>query len=383
MLHSLNFRNYLIRNSMRVDKTKWKKGTFNDVCTIIHGKDHKSVNDPNGQYPIYGSGGIMGKANQYLCEPGTTIVGRKGTINSPIFVNKRFWNIDTAFGLFPKKMYCDKFIFYFCKNFDFKKIQSGAAIPSLTRKDILKQSFVIPTLSEQEGISAELDAVQTIIDGYKVQIADLDQLAKSIFLGTFGDPISNDKGWNLSTLVQISENNGVYGASSASTQKENNRPRYIRITDIDDSGNLNGDFVVSSNVVDDNTYLLKYGDILFARTGATVGKTYLYKCEEPQIYAGYLIKFSLNIDIVEPQFIFYITKSNSYKTWVKNQIIGAAQPNVNAKRYSALPIILPSHSLQQQFASQVEAIEKQKELLREQLQDAEQLMAERMQYYFS
>ena len=78
------------------EKKKWF-----EVVSIISGKNQKNVVDENGEYPIYGSGGIMGYASDYLCEAGTTIVGRKGTINKPIFVNRRFWNVDTAFGITP------------------------------------------------------------------------------------------------------------------------------------------------------------------------------------------------------------------------------------------------------------------------------------------
>ena len=74
----------------------WKQVNFEDVLDIISGKNQKYVEDENGMYPIYGSGGVIGKANEYLCEAGTTIVGRKGTINTPIYVNEKFWNIDTV-----------------------------------------------------------------------------------------------------------------------------------------------------------------------------------------------------------------------------------------------------------------------------------------------
>lgn len=86
---------------MKIDKN-FNRITFGDVCDVLNGKSQKDVANENGKYPIYGSGGIMGYANDYLCKAGTTIIGRKGTINSPIYVNQPFWNIDTAFGLYPK-----------------------------------------------------------------------------------------------------------------------------------------------------------------------------------------------------------------------------------------------------------------------------------------
>lgn len=95
-----------------METKQWK-----DVLHIISGKNQKAVENPNGNYPIYGSGGIIGYADDYLCEGGTTIVGRKGTINKPIFVNEPFWNIDTAFGIAPGKNLNPWYLYYFCCNY--------------------------------------------------------------------------------------------------------------------------------------------------------------------------------------------------------------------------------------------------------------------------
>ena len=76
---------------------------WSKIVTIKNGKHYKDVIDEKGEYPIYGSGGIMNYANQYICNEDTVIIGRKGTINSPIFVKEKFWNIDTAFGIEANK----------------------------------------------------------------------------------------------------------------------------------------------------------------------------------------------------------------------------------------------------------------------------------------
>lgn len=257
-----------------------------------------------------------------------------------------------------------------------------AAQAGFSKEDIQEYQIPVPPLSEQERIVAELDLLSDVIAKKREQLKQLDTLAQSIFYDMFGDPITNEKGWEQVSLVDICKNTGVYGAGSSSIPKQPHRPRYIRITDILDSGDLNDDFVVSSNIEDDHTYRLNVGDILFARSGATVGKTYLYRGNEAQIYAGYLIKFSLNILYVNPIFIFYITKNRSYKLWISKQIIGVAQPNINAQKYGKLPIILPPLALQQQFASMIESIEKQKELIKQSLSEVQQLFDSRMDYYF-
>ena len=98
-------------------KQGWTYKKLGDIAIITHGKNQKDVISEDGQYPIYGSGGnIMGYATDYLCEANTTILGRKGSINNPQFISERFWNVDTAFGIFAKNDNDSKFIYYFIKS---------------------------------------------------------------------------------------------------------------------------------------------------------------------------------------------------------------------------------------------------------------------------
>ena len=96
----------------------WVQVQFIDVLEIVSGKNQKQVISDYGKYPIYGSGGIIGRAKEYLCEEGTTIIGRKGTINSPIFVKQQFWNVDTAFGLSPFSILNKSLLFFFAVYFN-------------------------------------------------------------------------------------------------------------------------------------------------------------------------------------------------------------------------------------------------------------------------
>ena len=139
-----------------------------EVCDIINGRNQKAVECADGQYPIYGSGGnVMGYASDYLCEAGTTIIGRKGSINNPIYIDTKFWNVDTAFGISSKPMMSSKFVYYFCKSFDFSKLNKGTTLPSLVKKDLLLIDIPAPSLSEQQRIVALLDAEFAKIDALK------------------------------------------------------------------------------------------------------------------------------------------------------------------------------------------------------------------------
>jgi len=133
---------------------------------------------------------------------------------------------------------------------------------------------------------------------------------------------------------------GEYG-SGASAINYDGKNRYIRITDINENGNLKEEKVSPSKI--EKKYILKKGDLLFARSGATVGKTYLHNSDEINYqYAGYLIRFRFN-DIINPKYIYYITKTPYYLSWISSKQKVVAQPNINAKQYASLKIPLPPH----------------------------------------
>ena len=114
-------------------------------------------------------------------------------------------------------------------------------------------------------------------------------------------------------------NKGSYGIAAAAVPYSESLPTYLRITDINDDGTLNKDNMKS---VDDENYInyfLKKSDIVFARTGASTGRNYFHESEEELVYAGFLIKFSIDENKVNPKFIKYYCQSNRYKNWIKDR----------------------------------------------------------------
>ena len=147
-------------------------------------------------------------------------------------------------------------------------------------------------------------------------------------------------------MIDIAVSSGQYGSNTSATDYVAGSPRYIRITDINDDGSLNDD--IKSAETYDEKYRVSINDILFARTGATVGKTYLHE-EGNAIYAGYLIKYQMKADVMRPRFMKAYTHSSTYYDWVsKTQKIGA-QPNISAAQYDSMPVIVPSSEEQDAF----------------------------------
>ena len=183
---------------------EYKVYKWSDVLTIINGRNQNAVECEDGEYPIYGSGGVMGKANDYLCPPNCTIIGRKGNINKPIYVETKFWNVDTAFGLSANEEILNpRYLYYFCVDYNFERHNKAVTIPSLTKADLLKIEMCLPPLDKQKSIVGELDKINELIRIKKEQLSDYDNLAQSIFNEMFGDPVENEKGWEVKKLGEV------------------------------------------------------------------------------------------------------------------------------------------------------------------------------------
>ena len=179
---------------------------FIDILEIYNGKNQKSVENPDGKYPIYGSGGVMGRADEYICPAETVVIGRKGSINNPIFVTEPFWNVDTAFGLVARKeVLLPKYLFYFCRYFDFEKLNTTVTIPSLTKANLLKIEIPIPSIIEQKSIVTKLNLLTDMIQQRQEQLTKLDGLIKARFVEMFGDCRLNPNGWVTKNLDQVAD----------------------------------------------------------------------------------------------------------------------------------------------------------------------------------
>ncbi|MCM3055822.1 restriction endonuclease subunit S [Caldibacillus thermoamylovorans] len=241
----------------------------------------------------------------------------------------------------------------------------GATFKEISKTIVENIQVPVPPLGIQGKIVEILKQSLFLIDKRKAQIEVLDQLTQSVFLEMFGDPKLNKKNWKKQKLNDVCLRKGEYGSGSSAIPYDSGKPRYIRITDIRDDGSLNDDIVAPSNPDDYEKYRLNEGNILFARSGATVGKTYLHSEKNGYcIFAGYLIRFVPDTSKINPKFLFQFTRTQYYKQWVMSKQNTVAQPNINAKQYGEeLFIICPPLELQNRFAKIVEEIEVEKELL--------------------
>lgn len=165
-----------------------------------------------------------------------------------------------------------------------------------------------------------------------------------------------------------------YGAGEAGVPRENKEsPRYIRITDIDWNGSLDDSLGVTAKTIEEK-YILNNNDILIARSGNTVGKSYIHKTEivkETCFFAGYLIRFVVDSNQISPDYIYIFTKLPVYNDWVKVTQRVTGQPNINAEEYGNLPIPVPPINVQQKI---VEIYSKAQQTRLDKLQEAKDLL---------
>lgn len=148
--------------------------------------------------------------------------------------------------------------------------------------------------------------------------------------------------WTIKRLSECSLRKGEYGINASAVEYSIDLPRYLRITDINDEGNFSNEKMVSVNDENSSDFILEDGDIVFVRTGSTVGKTYLYSTSDGVlVYAGFLIKFKMNQDILLPKYLSLYTETNKYWNWIKTVSTRSGQPGINAEEIASILIPLP------------------------------------------
>ncbi len=364
-------------------KDRYKHRPIGEICEIVCGQDYKSVQEEKGKYPIYGTGGIMGYASQYRCPAKSVIIGRKGNINNPIYVEEPFWNVDTAFGVVPNKEYtCPKYFYYFCKNYDFSKHDVSVTIPSLRRTDIIKILVPVPPLPEQERIIAELDLLQSVIDKQKEQLKEFDTLAQSIFYDMFGDPVANEKGWKIKRLGEVC--NFISGFAFKSELFRDNGLSVLRISNIKNNAVVEDDMVffhTSDYKEDFSKYEVDNGDIVIAMSGATTGKLGVHRGSKTYYLNQRVGKFDIkDVSVLNKSYLFFFLQRMSEQ--ILYDAMGVAQPNISSKQIRDYYIPLADIKLQQSFAKKIEAIEKQKENINQSIAETQKLFDYTMDKYF-
>ena len=267
-----------------------------------------------------------------------------------------------------------------------KRLQSKTTgLHNLDFKSYLKSVIPIPSCEKQLSIVSELDKINELIRLKKEQLKDYDNLAQSIFYEMFGDPVVNEKGWEVKKFSELASfKNGLnFG-------KNENGYSY-KILGV---GDFKNNYVVNSSLLEyinlndelSSDYFLKPEDIVFVRSNGSkelVGRCVSVDCNEPTTYSGFCIRCRLDENSgVLPMYLLYVCKNKGIREYLTQSGRGCNISNVNQKILNSTDIIIPPLSKQELFIQRIELIEKQKAEIQSTIQDLETLLAARMQYWF-
>lgn len=370
-----------------IEQTMTEPVTFADVLEIRNGQNQKTVENPVGQYPIYGSGGVMGRADKFICPAETVVIGRKGSINNPIFVSEPFWNVDTAFGLIPdKSRLLPRYLYYFCLHFDFERLNTTVTIPSLTKANLLKIHIKLPSLPEQQKCVAVLDKIVSIFEKRRAQLAALDELVKARFVEMFGDPVGNPMGWPVCPLARLC----AVGSSKRIYQNELSSAGvpFWRISDLVtkmDTGEADSGIFIPENLYEElrQAHLVPVeGDILVTSRG-TLGRCYVVQKQDRFYFQDGMISWLHHYTgNLTPCYLKHLFSMPGIGRQIEAAQAGSTVAYLSISMLKNLRIMLPTKELQERFASFVARVEKLKATIQRSLAETQRLFDSQLQGHF-
>ena len=287
--------------------------------------------------------------------------------------------------LSPSSKINPRYLMYCCigNNDNLNKNAHGVAQRGIYLKQLEKVIIPVPSIENQQQIVSELDLLSGAIEKQKAQLEELDNLAQSIFYDMFGDPVY-DKLYEISLLSDLIDNL-KYGTSTPPSFSPNGY-KFIRATNIKKGGIVEDNMVYIDEIEASKLEKCKLTnkDLIIVRSGVNAGDVCRIGDEYAAQYAGYDIIITVDLKKIDTIYLNSVLNNRSYIDFViKPMTRRAAQPHLNALQVKSMPIPLPPFSLQQEFASKIEAIESMKAKVRQSLTEAETLFNSRMDYYFN
>lgn len=372
---------------MSVEKEGWTYKLLNEVCD--KGSSNIVINklDGNdGDYPLYGANGLVKKIDFFHQDKPYLGIVKDGAGVGRVNIYPAFSSlVGTMQYIFAKKECLLEYIKYFLVKLDLSHCVSGATIPHIYFKDYGKERIPVPPIPTQQSIVSELDKINELISLKKSQLNDLDALAQSIFYDMFGDPITNEKEWEVKKLGEVCE-----ATSSkrifAEEYTESGIPFYRgkEITELSKNLPITLELYISNErymEIKKDFGIPMPNDILITAVG-TIGNIWIVENTQPFYFKDGNIIWLKELDKQIISIFFKTILTILIEAFKLEMARGAAYSALTIANLKRMNIPLPPLSLQHQFAERVESIERIKQQVQTAIKDLETLLASRMQYWF-
>jgi len=376
----------------------WEIIKLKYIAKICNGQDQKDVLDENGNYPIYGSGGIFGYANKFLFEGPSVLLGRKGTVDKPRLVIDPFWTVDTAYYTKISKKVTPAIFYHLCKQIRFDYYIYGSAVPSMTARDLNEIRFALPTLIEQNQIDSFLDYKTAQIDSFIANRQKQIELLKEQLHFKINEAITkginskvNYKPTDILYVPEIPEHWEIRkfkGLTTILTCGVAATPEYVE----EDEGVA---FLSAQNCRPFAMDLAKYsyikpalhkqltrykkpqrGDVLVTRVGAGIGQACMVDIDlEFSVYVS-LTHIRPNKEILSEYIVCFFNTEYCYQLNHEGTVVAGGQGNLNVKNVERYRIPLPPIDEQREIITYLDNYRKEMDNLISKYQKQIELMQE-------
>lgn len=308
---------------------------WSDVVTITNGKAYPEEYQEEGAYPICGSGGIMCYGEKKLCNGNTTILGRKGNINNPIFMESGYWIVDTAFSIdVDKAKLHPKFFYYWCCQYDFTKLNKQGILPSLTRKDLEKVKMAIPQMRDQlKFVSIAEQADKSKFGDFKSQFIEM-------YYNTH----------NKQTLESVCP---IMSKGITPKYVESSSVLVINQACIHWDGQRLGNIKYHNEEIPVRKRILESGDVLLNATGnGTLGRCCVFICpSDNNIYIndGHVIALSTDRAVILPEVLNTYLSLNDTQAEIYRQYVTGSTNQVDIVFSDIKKMKVPVPSMDEQI----------------------------------
>ncbi len=361
-----------------------------EVCEFVYGDSLKEEHRRPGKVPVFGSNGIVGWHDQAITSGPTIVIGRKGSIGEINWSSKPCYPIDTTYFVEKTKQPCDlRWLYFTLLKLDLTRLNKSAAIPGLNREDAYEQRIPWPNLSEQKRITGLLEQADRLRRTCRYALDLSESFLPAAFLELFGDPVRNEKGWNIARLEDAcSESNGIKaGPFGSSLKKDSYSNSGIRVYGQEQviAGDFSiGDYYISKSTFGDfAAYEVKPGDVLISLVG-TFGRVVVVPDGVRRgIINPRLLKISPKSAVLDSTFLAKFIEHPMTQHELMRMSHGGTMGILNAGLLRKLRIILPPLRDQRQFATLVERHEDLKARQREALRQGDHLFQSVLHCAFS
>lgn len=368
---------------------EWDVSHLENFCEICYGKEQSKVENEEGDYPILGTGGIIGYADEYLFNKASVLIGRKGTIDEPQYIDQPFWTIDTLFYTdidFQKTN--PKWLYFFLDYYNLSLLNEATGVPSLSRKNLYNLSVPRPPLQEQKKIASILSSVDKAIEKTAEIIEEAKQLKRGLMKHLLIKGISHSKykelrigakkykipyNWSLINLGNVFKL--INGRAFKKSEWSQKGLQIIRIQDLRENENAETnycDFEV------DKKYYVEKGDLLFCWAGninTSLG-AYIWE-KEKAVLNQHIYNMKAKKEISNSFYKYYI---NYMLPLLKNYTGGSAgQIHITKGDLKSFDLLVPPLEEQKEIASILSSVDNKIQKEQEYKEQLEQLKKGLMQ----